>query len=121
MASDDLVVNRVHSSTTPTPGRATNRIRDQELVIDEPTHLGGPGERVTPADAFLAGVSACGVLMVEGQARSKNIRVERVEVELEAVRQRSDTSVFQRIEMTFRLPGASRQQAEALVEHYKSH
>src|SRR5919204_438153 len=91
MASDDLVVNRVHSSTTPTPGRATNRIRDQELVIDEPTHLGGPGERVTPADAFLAGVSACGVLMVEGQARSKNIRVERVEVELEAVRRRTGT------------------------------
>src|ERR671937_1929321 len=119
MASDDLVVNRVHSSTTPT--RATNRIRDQELVIDEPTHLGGPGERITPADAFLAGVSACGVLMVEGQARSKNIRVERVEVELEAVRQRSDTSVFQRIEMTFRLPGASRQQTGALVEHYMTH
>src|SRR5436309_15689338 len=121
MANDDLVVNRVHSASTATPGRSINRVRDRQLVIDEPTHLGGPGEEVTPADAFLAGVSACGVLLVQGRARDTAVRLENIEVELEAVRHRSDTSVFQRIDMTFRLACPTQPLAVDLVEHCKTH
>ncbi|HVH65778.1 MAG TPA: OsmC family protein, partial [Candidatus Acidoferrum sp.] len=86
-----------------------------------PTHLGGPGEQITPADAFLTGVSACGVLLVQGRARVTGVKLESIDVNLEAVRHRSDTSVFQRIDMTFKLGGPSQQQAVALVEHYKGH
>ena len=121
MAGDDLVINRVHSESTETPGRAMNQVRDNQLIIDEPTHLGGPGERMTPADAFLSGVSACGALLVQGRARDTNVRLDRISVDLEAVRHRSDTSVFQRIEMHFHLSGPSQQEAAALVDHYKSH
>jgi uncharacterized OsmC-like protein len=119
MSADDLVVNRVHSVSTATPGRAVNRVRNHELVIDEPTHLGGPGEQITPAEAFLAGVSACGVLLVQGRARDTGVRLDEVEATIEGFRQRSDTSVFQRIEIKFRLKGASQTQAIELVEHYK--
>lgn len=90
-------------------------------MIDEPTHLGGPGEQITPADAFLSGVSACGVLLVQGRARDTGITLESIDVSLEAVRHRSDTSVFQRIDMRFQLAGPTREQALALVEHYKGH
>ena len=121
MATEDLVINRVRSSSTATPGRSINEIRNHRLVIDEPTHLGGPGEEITPADAFVAGVAACGALMVQGRARDAKIRLERIDVDLEAVRQRSDTSVFQRIDMRFTLTGPSEGQAAALVEHYKGH
>ena len=121
MAANDLVINRVHSATTSTPGRAMNQVRQHQFVIDEPTHLGGPGEEITPADAFLTGVAACGALMVEGRARNTKVQLDRVEVELEAVRQRSDTSVFQRIDMRFLLEGPSWDQAAALVDHYKTH
>jgi uncharacterized OsmC-like protein len=121
MATEELVINRVHSSSTGTPGRSINEIRNHQLVIDEPTHLGGPGEEITPADAFVAGVSACGVLLVQGRARDTEIRLDRIDVDLEAVRSRSDTSVFQRIEMRFRLSGPTHAEAAALVEHYKSH
>jgi uncharacterized OsmC-like protein len=121
MADEELVINRVRSATTGTPGRAISQVRDQELLIDEPTHLGGPGERMSPADAFLSGVSACGVLLVQGKARESGVRLDQVEVNLEAVRQRSDTSVFQRIEMRFRLTGPGQAQALELVEHYKMH
>ncbi|TMF84829.1 MAG: OsmC family protein [Chloroflexi bacterium] len=121
MSNDDLVVNRVHSESTATPGRSISQVRDRELVIDEPTHLGGPGEEITPADAFLAGVSACGVLLVQGRARDTAVGLKKIDVNLEAVRHRSDTSVFQRIDMTFRLAGPSQAQAVELVEHYKSH
>jgi uncharacterized OsmC-like protein len=121
MASDELVVNRVHSASTSTPGRAVNQVRHHQLVIDEPTHLGGPGEEITPADAFLAGVSACGVLLVQGRARDTGIRLDQIDVSLEAVRNRKDTSVFQRIDMLFRLNGPTQAQALELVGHYKSH
>ena len=121
MAMEDLVVNRVHSSSTATPGRSINEIRNHRLVIDEPTHLGGPGEEITPADAFVTGVAACGALMVQGRARDTGIRLDRIEVDLEAVRHPSDTSVFQRIEMRFKMTGTSQAQAAELVEHYKGH
>lgn len=121
MVSDELVVNRVHSASTSTPGRAINDVRNHQLVIDEPTHLGGPGEQITPAEAFLAGVSACGVLLVQSRARDSGVRLDRVEAGIEAVRRRADTSVFQRIEMRFRLSGPTQAEAIDLVEHYKQH
>jgi len=119
MSADDLVINRVVSSSSATPGRAVNRVRNHQLVIDEPTHLGGPGEQITPAEAFLAGVSACGVLLVQGRARETGVRVDQVEATIEGVRHRSDTSVFQRIEIHFRLSGPTQAEAIDLVEHYK--
>jgi uncharacterized OsmC-like protein len=119
MSADDLVINRVVSASSSTPGRAINLVRNHQLVIDEPTHLGGPGEEITPADAFLAGVSACGVLLVQGRARDTGVRLDQVEATIEGVRHRSDTSVFQRIEIRFRLSGPSQAEAVDLVEHYK--
>jgi uncharacterized OsmC-like protein len=121
MSSDDLVINRVHSASTDVAGRSINRVRENEFVIDEPTHLGGPGEQITPADAFLSGVAACGVLMVQGRARNTGVRLDRIEADLEAIRQRSDTSVFQRIELRFRLSGPTPAEADGLVEYYKGH
>src|SRR2546428_8406774 len=50
MADDDLVVNRDHSASTATPGRSINQQRDRQLVTDEPTHVGGSGENVRPAE-----------------------------------------------------------------------
>ena len=119
--AEDLIVNRVHSASTATPGRAVNEIRTHQLVIDEPTHLGGPGEQITPAEAFLAGISACGVLLVQGAARDSAVRLDQVDVTIEATRHRSDTSIFQRIDMRFRLSGPSPPQAVDLVEYYKHH
>src|SRR5439155_11957350 len=101
MASEDLVVNWVHSSSTATPGRALNQVRTHQLVIDEPTHLGGPGEQVTPAEAFLAGVSACGVLLVEGRALDTGVRLDPVEATIEGIQMRPVTSVFQGVQLSF--------------------
>jgi uncharacterized OsmC-like protein len=121
MTTDELVINQVHSASTEIPGRSVNEVRRHRFVIDEPTHLGGPGEEMTPADAFVSGVAACGVLMVQGRARDTGVRLDSIEVDLEAVRQRSDTSVFQSIEMRFRLAGPTQDEAAALVEYYKTH
>jgi uncharacterized OsmC-like protein len=120
-APDELVVNTVQSSSTATPGRSVNRVRNHELVIDEPTHLGGPGEEITPAEAFLSGIAACGVLLVEGRARDTGVPLDAVHVRIDAIRQRRDTSVFQEIRMVFTLTGPTKSQAHQLVEHYQGH
>ena len=120
-ASDDLLVTRVDSTTCGEPGRSLNRARTHHFVIDEPAHGGGPGEEVTPAESFLAGISACGVLLVERQALTTGVTLHRAEATIEGERRRADTSWFTRIVLRFRLAGPSQADAEALVEHYKTH
>jgi uncharacterized OsmC-like protein len=98
-----------------------NEARDHRFVIDEPTHTGGPGEEVTPAELFLAGVSACGVLLVESFARRDGLPLRRAEAVIEGVRDEADTSVFREVRLRFSLEGVDRQQANDLVERYKRH
>ncbi|HKA51438.1 MAG TPA: hypothetical protein VKK19_17800, partial [Candidatus Dormibacteraeota bacterium] len=67
--SDELLLTKVRSSTSGVPGRSLNQVRNHHFVIDEPAHGGGSGEEITPAESFLAGISACGVLLVERRAQ----------------------------------------------------
>ncbi len=119
--TDDLLVTTVHSSTSGEPGRSLNQARQHHFVIDEPAHGGGPGEEVTPAESFLAGISACGVLLVERQAETTGVTLRRAEATIEGERRRADTSWFTRIVLRFHLAGPSQTDAEGLVEHYKTH
>jgi hypothetical protein len=48
--------------------------RDQHFVIDGPVQNGCPGEAVTPPEAFLTGVAACGVELVQVIAREPRCR-----------------------------------------------
>ena len=43
--------------------------REHHFVADGPVHNGCPGEALTPAELFLAGVAACGVELMEVLAR----------------------------------------------------
>ncbi|GBD14756.1 hypothetical protein HRbin25_00638 [bacterium HR25] len=117
--TEELIVNRVRSYSTGTPGRSLSQARNHHLVIDEPAYGGGPGEEITPAEAFLAGVSACGVLLLESFARQAGVPFQRAEVEIEGVRSRTDPSLFRQVNMRFHLVGPSRAQAEELVAAYQ--
>lgn len=117
--TQELLINRAESSTSPTRGRSLTHIRDHTFVIDEPSHAGGPGREVTPAEVFLSGVSACGVLLVESFAAEAGIPLQKADAAIEATRMASDPSQFQRINLRFRLVGPSQQQAEDLVARYK--
>ena len=118
--SDELLLTDVRSSTSGVPGRSLNQVRNHHFVIDEPAHGGGSGEEITPAESFLAGISACGVLLVEGRARETGIGLRRADAWIEGVRLRSDTSWFTRIDLRFRLSGPRQEEAEALVTHYQA-
>jgi uncharacterized OsmC-like protein len=119
--SEEQIVNEVVSYSTGTPGRSLNRARGHHFVIDEPARSGGAGEEVTPAEAFLAGVSACGVLLVESHAREVGVKLDRVEATIAGRRAASDPGRFRDVELRFRLTGPTREQATELVGHYQSH
>lgn len=105
--SEELLTNRVRSYSTGIPGRCLNEARTHHFVIDEPAYAGGPGEEITPAEAFLAGVSGCGVLLVEAFARKANVPLQRVEATIEGVRRARDPSRFERVDLSFEMVGPS--------------
>ncbi len=117
--TDGLRIDRVRSLRTNVPGRSLNSARTNHFVIDEPVHAGGPGEAVTPAESFLAGVSACGVLLVESGAAQKGISLDRLEATIEGMRKPDQPNWFERVILRFEMSGPTQEQAEELVEAYK--
>lgn len=113
--SEQYLVNTVRSYSSGTVGRSMNTIRNHHLIIDSPTI----GEEITSGDAFLAGVSSCGVTLVERAARDMGIPLQRMEVTIDGLRDRQAPSTFARVDMRFRLVGVSQEQAETLVGRYK--
>jgi uncharacterized OsmC-like protein len=114
----------VDARSTEAFGRVLWTCRDQHFVADGPVHNGCPGEAVTPAELFLAGIATCGVELVEVLAQDEGIQVERASVavsgELDpADPVREDLSVFNSVRLSFTLAGVGRDEAERLVERFK--
>jgi uncharacterized OsmC-like protein len=117
--SEELLRTAVHSRTSAVPGRSLNDARGRQFVIDATS--GGPDEEITPGEAFLSGISACGVLMLEGRAGETGVPLREAEAWIEGGRRPSDTSWYVRVDLRFRLVGPSRSQAEELVAYYRNH
>lgn len=118
--ADELLVNEVRSQTIGIPGRSLNSARTNHFVIDEPKRYGGPGEAPTPAEAFLAGVSACGVLLVETFAREEELPLARATATIRGIRTAADPATFREITIRFELEGVGAADAESLVDRYKA-
>jgi uncharacterized OsmC-like protein len=119
--AEELLHTSVHSRTSGVPGRSLNDARTHHFVIDGSAAGGGPAEEITPGEAFLSGISACAVLLVESRAAATEVPLRVAEAWIDGVRRRSDTSRYERIDLRFRLDGPDRGQAEALVAHYCAH
>ncbi len=120
MSEEGLLVTRVQSRSIGLPGRSLNTARNHHFVIDEPGYAGGPGEEITPAEAFLAGISGCAVLLVEAFARDRGLPLARAEVDIEGIRRWDAPQDFQRVDMRFRLYGVEEQDARQLVAGYQA-
>jgi uncharacterized OsmC-like protein len=115
---EELLRTQVTAATAG-PGRSIASARGHHFVVDGPAHHGGPGEEITPAEAFLAGIAACGVLLVEGHARETGAPVGSVQVAIEGIRDAADPSWFTGIDLRFRIPGVERGRARELVAYYQ--
>jgi uncharacterized OsmC-like protein len=113
----------VQARSTETFGRVLCATRNHHFVVDGPVQNGCPGEAVTPAELFLAGIAACGVELVQVIGREQGLAPGiRVEIEGAVDRAnpvRKDVTVFNYVRLRFALDGVSRAQGENLIERFK--
>ena len=121
MSEANLREYRAAARSTDVFGRVLCDAREQHFVIDGPVWNGCPGEALTPGEAFLAGVAACGVELAQVIAAEDGLALGAVDVRIEGVVDREqpvreDFTVFNRVRMAFTIEGVSAEQANGLVE-----
>lgn len=114
----------VGARSTDTFGRVLCSARAHHFVADGPVENGCPGEAVTPAELFLAGVASCAVELIQVLAARERVPVRAVEASIRGVIDRSapvrpDVTVFNQVTLEIELSGPSDEQAGALVEAFK--
>jgi uncharacterized OsmC-like protein len=114
----------VDARSTDTFGRVLWSCRDQHFVADGPVQNGCPGEAVTPAELFLAGVASCGVELLQVFAKEDGSPLASATVDVTGeidpeTPVRDDVTVFASVRLGFRLTGVDQQEAERLVERFK--
>ena len=115
--AEQLLINRAHSTTTHIPGRALNSVGVHHFIIDGSS---SPKEEITPADAFLASISACAVHLLERFAQENGVPLHRAEAAIEGIRRADDPANFQAVNLRLELLGPDQSQAEELVERFKA-
>lgn len=105
-------------------GRVLCSARNHYFVNDGPVQNGCPGEAVTPPEAFLAGVAACGVELLQVIARELSLPVPAVRVRIDGKVDRDhpvrpDVTLFNEVRMHFVVTGVTHEQAVDLVDRFK--
>ena len=124
MAPSDIRQYEARATSTDTFGRVLCSARNHHFVIDGPVQNGCPGEEVTPAEAFLSGVAACGVELVQVLAKTAGISLQGVDVTIQGLMDRSrpvrpDVTLFNSVSLRFQLKGVTDGEAKQLVEQFK--
>ena len=124
MSTGEVRRTVVAARSTDTFGRVLLSARDQHFVIDGPVHNGCPGEAVTPPEAFLAGVAACGVELLLVIARDEHVPLRRVRLDITGEIEpgnpvREGVTVFNRVRLHVELDGVNMEQGERLVTRFK--
>lgn len=87
--SDGIYTAVAETSTLGIKGRAVTRVRDRNVLVDDPAtpeYDNGPGEELGAAELFVAGITTCAALMIERIARAEAIDYGRCSVRMEASR-----------------------------------
>jgi uncharacterized OsmC-like protein len=115
--ANDMTATTVTSTSTEVYGRTINTARHNHFVIDSPN---GPGEALSTGEAFLAGIAACGVTLVQGAAATENIAIDRLSVDVTSFRAAANPVDFDHIDVEFTYTGPTFDQAETLTQIWKS-
>jgi uncharacterized OsmC-like protein len=114
----------VAARSTDVFGRVLCGARDHHFVIDGPVQNDCPGEEITPAESFLAGVAACGVELMHVIARDQKFGLERVIVNIHgtidrAEQRRDDVTTFNSVSVDVTLWGVNQGEATTIVDGFK--
>jgi len=113
----DVKIDSIRSSSSDTVGRAVSQVRNARLTLDSSSRP--QADTLTNGEAFLAGISSCGVTLIEMHAKETGVPLKRLDVTIEGTRTAEEPNRFARIAMRFELAGVSQPQAEKLVETYR--
>jgi uncharacterized OsmC-like protein len=124
MAQTDIRQYAGTAASTETFGRVLCGARNHHFIVDGPEQNGCPGEEVTPAEIFLAGVACCGVELIQVLARSADIPVKAIDVRIQGMMDRSkpvrpDVTLFNSVRLHFKMAGVNDQQAKQLIDSFK--
>jgi uncharacterized OsmC-like protein len=124
MAQSQIRSYAVQARSTETFGRVLCSARNQHFVVDGPVQNGCPGEAVNPGELFLASVAACGVELVQVIAKEQQCAPRSIAVEIEGSMDRAnpvrqDFTVFNTVQLRFRLAGVTQSEAEDLIDRFK--
>ena len=114
----------VSAQSTATFGRVLCQARNHHFISDGPVQNGCPGEELTPPELFLSSVAACGVELVHVIAKEQKVAVDHVSVAIHATLDRAkqprpDVTLFNSVQLDFRVRGTEGAKAAALVEAFK--
>jgi organic hydroperoxide reductase OsmC/OhrA len=115
-AMADEKIEIIRSTSSGVVGRANNSTRDAALVLDSSSRP--HPDAFTNSEAFLAGVSSCGVTLIEMHAREIGVPLRSMTATIEGARVPPEPR-FSRVTMRFELVGVSQAQADELVETYR--
>ena len=124
MAQADVREYEVQARSSDIFGRVLCGARNHHFIVDGPVQNGCPGEEVTPAEIFLAGVACCGVELVQVLAKSSKIPLKRINVTIRGAMDRSkpvrpDVSLFNSVHLHFKMSGINDEQASQLIASFK--
>src|SRR4029077_16824595 len=124
MAQGEIRGYVVQARSTDTFGRVLCNSRNHHFVVDGPVQNGCPGEAITPAELFRAGIAACGVELVQVIGKEQQLGPRAVSVEIEGAIDRSnpvrrDVTVFSSVHLRFSLKGVTQAQGNDLIERFK--
>jgi uncharacterized OsmC-like protein len=114
----------ITARSTDVFGRVLCGVRGHYFVIDGPVQNGAPGEEVTPAEAFLSAVAACGVELIQAIARRREIPLRAAGVSIHGVldrgnQARTDVRTLNSVAINFSFTGVDDPQGAQLVEEFK--
>ena len=114
----------VSARSTDVFGRVACTARHHEFLIDGPVQNGCPGEELTPPEAFLAGVAACGVELIQVLGKQQSHENVRVIAEIAGRIDRdhpvrTDVTVFNTVTLDLEISGVTEETAFELAEQFK--
>ncbi len=114
----------ISARSTDIFGRVLCSAREHHFIVDGPIQNNCPGEEITPAEAFLSGVAACGVELIHVIAKDQNAPLKRVEVKIHgevdrANQSRPGVTTFNSVRLDVTLWGVDQSQANSLVDGFK--
>jgi uncharacterized OsmC-like protein len=114
----------VSARSTRVFGRVACTARHHDFLIDGPVQNGCPGEELTPPEAFLAGVAACGVELIQVLGKQQGHDDVHVSADISGHIDRdnpvrTDYMVFNSVKLDLEISGVAPDIAFELAEQFK--